>query len=303
MPQWARDAHRKAAPEASRPAWCQQAHNLPPEEEEAAPAAPESLWHEMQLRERATAETATAADVDYSMRASGFLGGDNWGFDDIGGSLFAEATEPVWTAPSAVPASPPMAVAAGSPALPAHLGGGAGKAAKAAAARQLGLGAGGAAEATLAQRTKGGAAPGREATIAAAAAPSVATETTAAGQPAPEASKAAAAAEAAEAAEEAGPAAAEPSAAAAAEHLAAVGRTSSGLPTPFSAAGGGAGGQEGASRALALADPATNAASISRMNSMLTAVKQSISAVGKAVLPRLLRKQLDGERLQAGTGH
>lgn len=87
-----------------------QARNVPAEEGGEPPPQPESLWHEMQLREAGmgTAE-ADAADVDFSMRASGFLGGDTWGFDGIGASLFAETTEPAWSAP-AVPGSPPTQV-------------------------------------------------------------------------------------------------------------------------------------------------------------------------------------------------
>lgn len=84
-----------------------QQRNSPPEEVEAEPPPPESLWHEMQLRERTAAQAADAADVDFSFRASGFLGGDNWGYEDLGGSLFAEAAEPVWTG---VPGSPPAQV-------------------------------------------------------------------------------------------------------------------------------------------------------------------------------------------------
>jgi hypothetical protein len=89
-----------------------QARNVPPEEGAEEPPAPESLWHEMQLRESADTATASAADLDFSVRASGFLGGDNWGFDDIGGSLFAEAADPMWSAP-AVPPSPPPTVQVG----------------------------------------------------------------------------------------------------------------------------------------------------------------------------------------------
>jgi hypothetical protein len=78
---------------------------------------------------------------------------------------------------------------------------------------------------------------------------------------------------------------------------AASGRTSpeaaaaSQQPSPFASASTTEDGGRGAGAAL---DPTANPASMSRMNSMLTAVKHSISAMSKAVLPRMLRRQLDG---------
>ena len=83
--------------------------NVPPEEEEAEAPGPESLWHEMQLREAEAEAEAGAGEA--SMRAGplAFLGTAFADAVDAFG-LFGDAAEPAWASP------PPAPAAAASPA-------------------------------------------------------------------------------------------------------------------------------------------------------------------------------------------